>query len=394
VYIRHCPGLRNSPKIGACAPLNSGVESREALTHLMITMASAAESLEGMTLSNGWRVKRKLPSGRDSSLLTGGCFSVGYAVEKNGKTAFLKALDFQKAFNSAFDGSNPADFMQKVVAMFAFEQDILETCRDAKIRQVVMLLDSGTVSVDTADEPKQTQYLIFEWAESDVRRATISSESYFDKPWALRCMHAITAGLYRLHSNGIVHQDIKPSNVLLFPENVAKIGDLGVAYSSHKESEHNKQRLFPGDRAYGPPERLYGYGTGNEEHIRKGADLYMLGSMLHFFFVKTPLTPIVLEKLSPDYHPMKRQWDREQIMPHLRTAHDRVVEEFAQAVHPEFRNELVGVLRQLTDPEPEKRGHPSNRRAHGNHLSLERFVSAFDRMSRAHSLMLRRGAST
>lgn len=360
---------------------------------MVITMVSVAESLKGMILSNGWRVKRKLPSRQNSSLLTGGCFSVGYEVEKDGKTAFLKALDFQKAFESAFEGSNPADFVQKIAAMFAFEQDILETCRDAKIRQVVWLLDNGKISVDTADKQKQTQYLIFEWAESDVRRETISSES-FNKPWALRCMHAITTGLYQLHSKGIIHQDIKPSNILLFPENVAKIGDLGVAYSSHKESEHNKESLFPGDRTYGPPEGLYGYEAGSEEQIRKGADLYMLGSMLHFFFMKTPLMPTILARLPPEYYPMKRQWDREQIMPHLRTAYDYVVEEFAQAIHPEFQNELVGILRQLTDPEPEKRGHPSNRRAPGNHLSLERYVSAFDRLSRAYSLMLKREMAT
>lgn len=356
-------------------------------------MVSAAESLEGRRLSSGWRVKRKLPSRQNGNLLTGGCFSVGYEVEKDGKIAFLKALDFYKAFLNAATDPNPADFMRKITAMFAFEQDLLETCRDAKIRQVVRLLDNGTVSVDTADEPKQTQYLIFEWAESDVRRETISSE-FFDKPWALRCMHAITSGLYHLHGKGIIHQDIKPSNILLFPENVTKIGDLGTAYSSHKESEHNKEHLFPGDITYGPPERLYGYKAGSEEQIRKGADLYMLGSMLHFFFMKTPLTPTILANLPSEYHPMKRQWDREQIVPHLRETYDLVVEKFAQAIHPEFQDELVGILRQLTDPEPEKRGHPSNRRAHGNYLSLERYVSTFDRLSRAYSLKLRRGIST
>ena len=361
------------------------IELWKALIYAMIAMVSAAESLEGRSLSSGWLVKRKMPSSQNNSRLTGGCFSVGYEVEKDGQIAFLKALDFHKAFVSATANSNPnpAAFMQHITAMFTFEQSILETCRDANIQKVVRLLDSGVEIIAVADQPNQTQYLIFEWAESDVRRKTIDAQ-IFDPSWALRCMHAITSGLYHLHDKGIIHQDIKPSNILLFPENDTKIGDFGTAYSSHKEAEHNKNHFFPGDKTYVPPECLYQYATGNEEMIRKGADVYMLGSMLHFFFMRTPLTPTILAKLPAEYHPEKRHWAREQIVPYLRSTYDLIVEEFTQAIHEEFQNELADILRQLTDPEPEKRGHPSNRRARGNNLSLERYVSIFDRLSRAY----------
>ncbi len=350
-------------------------------------MTVAAESLEGRTLTSGWYIKRKIPSNKDNSQLTGGHFSVGYEVEKNGQVAFLKALDFSGAF--ANDPNDPAATMNRITAAFDFEKSMLETCRKARIKKVVKLLDDGVETVEGADAPNKTQYFILEWAKSDIRKEAISSR-LFDHAWALKCMHGITTGLYHLHERQIIHQDIKPSNILLFERDGVKIGDFGRSYSAtHIEVEHNKNNLFPGDNTYAPPESLYRYATGSNEVIRKGADIYMLGSMLHFFFTHIPLTPKIVEKLPSQFHPTTHRWDREQIMPYLQHSYDSVVAEFSQLVHENFQEEISAILRQLTDPNPEKRGHPSAHRSHENNFSLQRYVSIFDRLFRRHLLRLK-----
>lgn len=342
-------------------------------------MNSAAELLEGRTLKNGWLVKRKMPSAHNNSQLTGGCFSVGYEVEKDGHKAFLKALDFSRAL--AANQLNPAGTLSIATGAFVFEKEMLELCQKANIKKVVKLLDDGVETVCEADAPKKTQYLIFEWAESDVRKEAANSK-IFDHAWALKCMHGVTSGLYNLHKEQIIHQDIKPSNILLFEYDDVKIGDLGRSYrGTHAEVDHNKNNRFPGDMTYAPLECLYGYHTGSDEDIRKGADVYMLGSMLHFFFTGIPLTPKIFQELPPEFHYKKQRWERDQIVPYLQKTYDTVVEEFSKSVHKKLRNKISEILRQLTYPLPEKRGHPAAHRSQGSNLSLERYVSIFDNIS-------------
>ena len=245
-------------------------------------MNSAAELLEDLTLENGWVVKEKIPVNKNSSKVTGGNFSVGYKVEKDGRVAFLKALDFSKVFINSADMTV---ILQEITSEFNYEKDILETCREAGIKKVVKLLANGVVEVENSIPPSTTPYLIFEWAESDVRKETVNQKTPLDQSWILRCMHGITSGLYQLHQRQIIHQDIKPSNVLVFTkDDDVKIGDFGRSYSAnHKDVKHNEDNNFPGDITYAPPEILYGYATGSHELIRRGVDVYMLGSMLYFF---------------------------------------------------------------------------------------------------------------
>ena len=56
---------------------------------------SAAHNLEGLSLKSGWYVKGKQEKDANQ---TGSNFSVGYLVEKNGTTCFLKA--FAKSVNN------------------------------------------------------------------------------------------------------------------------------------------------------------------------------------------------------------------------------------------------------------------------------------------------------
>ena len=351
-------------------------------------MVSAAELLQGRILQSGWLVKKKIQRSRNNDQSTGGNFSVGYEVEKNGERAFLKALDFSKVLSHTFQPDNPAAAIAYVTSEFNFEKAVLEACRQHQIRKVINLLDDGVEVVENSEFPGYVQYIIFEWANSNIRTEVINSK-IIDHVWSLKWMHGITSGLYHLHQKEIIHQDIKPSNLLLLGDGNLKIGDFGRSYSAnHSEVGHNKNNSFAGDVTYAPPEILYAYATGPNETIRKGADVYMLGSMLHFFFTQTSLTPKIIEKIPKQFLP-KSNWSKEAIMPYLQDAYDTVIEEFKQEVHEHFRDELTRILKELTNLHPEKRGHPITHRSQGDDLSLERYVSTFDRLSTRYLLKLK-----
>ena len=220
---------------------------------------------------------------------TGGCFSVCYIVEDiKGKKAFLKALDFSKAFKEI----DPIFALKILTEAYYFEREVLTKCRNEKLDHVVLAIDDGIVRFSDGGV---VPYLIFELADGDVRRQASVSEQ-FSIAWSLRSLHHIAVGLKQLHGQGIAHQDLKPSNVLVFNGDTSKIGDFGrSAYKGHAPPHENNP--IPGDPTYAPPELLYGYMNSDWNSRRFGCDAYLLGSMTIFFFLGVGATTLILKAI-------------------------------------------------------------------------------------------------
>ena len=167
-----------------------------------------ASLLAGLTLPDGWKVIKSLPLGPGC---TGGNFSVGYLVEKNSTEAFLKALDFSGALRAP----DPARALQALTEAYNFERDVLIRCKDHRMTRVVAAIADGSVNVPTPTGPEIVQYLILEKAECDSRSFVLAGRA-FDTAWGLRALRHIATGLRQMHGHGMAHQDVKPSNVLVF----------------------------------------------------------------------------------------------------------------------------------------------------------------------------------
>lgn len=83
---------------------------------------------------------------------------------------------------------------------------------------------------------------------------------------------AIANGLTAAHARDIVHQDIKPGNILLGRDASIKVTDFGVARLLNSMTRH-KNEVF-GTPGFLPPEALRGNGCGPR------GDLFSLGSVL------------------------------------------------------------------------------------------------------------------
>jgi eukaryotic-like serine/threonine-protein kinase len=340
----------------------------------MATTEPPAARLEGLTLDTGWRVTSRLP---DLPGKTGGYFSCQYTVERDGHQAFLKALDYSKAEEIARQcGIDELHALQILVEAYNFERDLLYECAEKRMDRVVIAMEDGNVRVDPG--PFGTVfYLIFERADGDVRSHLAATEMV-ELAWLLRCLHHVATGLFQLHSAKVAHQDLKPSNVLVFERTTSKVADLGSASVKGQDCPRDNFE-FAGDGTYAPPELLYGQRDGEWNRRRQACDVYHLGSLVVFFFCGVGMTSLVLSHMQDDQRPQSWAGTYQQILPEVRDAFGKALQEFeANVAGDQLKVALREIVSQLCDPDPAQRGHPRNRTGIADQYSLERYVGRFN----------------
>jgi serine/threonine protein kinase len=345
--------------------------------------ANAAYNLAGLSLPEGWHVESLLERS-DSS--TGGNFSVGYLVRHDdGREAYLKALDYSRAFSS----SNPPKVLLALTQAFEFERNILQTCKASHLDRIVVTITDGTIQVPGNFKYEHVSYLIFELATGDIRNR-LDLDRSFELGIRLRTLHQVAIGLEQLHKVDIAHQDLKPSNVLLFETAGAKLADLGRASQRNTPAPHDILP-FAGDPSYAPPETLYGHLQHDWVQRRIGCDLYHLGSLAYFFFTQVGMTAAIHLYLDAAHHHTNWGMGFHSVLPHVRDAFDRAMDAFhmrVKAIQPKLADELNGLVRSLCEPDPKIRGDAFSIQHGTNRLSLQRFISRFDLLARRTELNL------
>jgi serine/threonine protein kinase len=347
-------------------------------------------SLLGTTVDNGWVVVEVLPEPGSSAApeLTGGYFSLQCIVErpieaKKKERAFLKVIDPYKA--AMMFAGDVMKGLKAATDAHAMETSILDVCKKAKLDRIVKVLQSGQLPpAEIGRLPRP--YILFEMADGDLRKL-VGRAGNFDVAWKLRVLHDVAVGLQQLHQEKIAHQDLKPSNVLVFNDagEGAKIGDLGRSSRQGFIAPHDGEAIA-GARSYAPPEQAFGFMAPRWEDRREGCDLYHLGSLAFYLLCGKVPNEHYVSTLSNDLLP--RLWqgsgkaDYKTALPFFTSS----LASFVLAVREDFpvwgRDELSTILFNACHPDYEKRGDPDARGRVGSPLGIETYVSRFDRLSR------------
>ena len=336
-----------------------------------------SERLAGRELDD-WRVIERVEK---VDGMTGSNFSIGYTAEhSDGRPGFVKVLDISRASLT----EDPARTLEYLTTAFNFERDILAACKG--MSRVVHVLADGTVKESTDDRLEVAQYIVFELASTDFRKLRLTLSS-FDTALSLRTLHHVATGLAQLHGRKIAHQDLKPSNVLVFDGQGSKLGDLGRSSARSRPGPHDDLNI-PGDLAYAPPELVYGHAIPDWDTRRRASDLYQLGSLVAFAFTGVGMTP-VLNKHTHERH-RSTTWSSSymELLPYMEVYFRLAMEEMQRYLPYDFQNDLALAIRQLCHPDPRERGHPVSHRT-GNRYGLERYVSLFNRLALEAELNLR-----
>nr|AXV46190.1 protein kinase [Arthrobacter sp.] len=331
--------------------------------------------LEGFELEGGWKVGPL--NGRDPSA-TGGMFSVSYmATRSDGRQSFVKVIDLITAIGDI-------DRLQETVNEYISERDLLIMCGQHRLSHVVTAIGHGQF-VLPGYMLGQVNYIVFELAASDVRVA-LSQGNSIDVVLRLELLHNLAVGLRQLHQREVAHQDLKPSNFLIFPDtsnggSQGKLADLGRAYRHGHPSMHDSY-VRPGDKGYAPPEQLYGHEYPDMRVRRFSADLYQLGNLACFMFGGVTMNALLTLELAPEHH-----WDSfgdeyEEALPYLQDAYGRAIARLRENLPQEVRGPLSSMISYLCEPDGTRRGHPAAHKGNGSGFALQRVVSEIDLLAR------------
>ncbi|XP_076847409.1 serine/threonine-protein kinase STK11 [Brachyhypopomus gauderio] len=137
------------------------------------------------------------------------------------------------------------------------------------------------------NEEKQKMYMVMEYCVCGMQEMLDSvSEKRFPVFQAHGYFCQLMDGLEYLHSQGIVHKDIKPGNLLLTTDGTLKISDLGVAEALHPFAEDDTCRTSQGSPAFQPPEIANGLDTFSGFKVdiwSAGVTLYNITTSLYPF---------------------------------------------------------------------------------------------------------------
>ena len=146
-------------------------------------------------------------------------------------------------------------------------------------RALAQLSHPNIVGVYDVGEVDGLPFIVMEYVAGSSLKQRIERTGALPLADAVRLTDAIASGLSFAHSRGIIHADLKPSNILLDNNDKPKICDFGIARSPAEDSD--SPQLFA-TALYVAPERVEG------RPASVPSDVYGLGLVLYEMLVGKP----------------------------------------------------------------------------------------------------------
>jgi eukaryotic-like serine/threonine-protein kinase len=113
-------------------------------------------------------------------------------------------------------------------------------------------------------------FMVMEYVRGQSLRDVLNAEGLLASATAADVLVQVLAALDHAHRTGIVHRDVKPENIMLTPDGVAKVTDFGLA-RAYADARSTQAGTVTGTVQYLAPEQLQG------EPADPRTDLYSLG---------------------------------------------------------------------------------------------------------------------
>ncbi len=153
------------------------------------------------------------------------------------------------------------------------DQEMVERFK-REARASASLTHEGIVNVYDFWKDKSSFYLAMEYLEGKDLEQILESICPLPISTAVMIVARVADALHYSHQRGIIHRDVKPSNIFITHRGEVKLTDFGIAYTS-KEPTLTQKGMAIGTPAYMSPEQVKGVRPDER------SDIFSLGIVLY-----------------------------------------------------------------------------------------------------------------
>ena len=144
-------------------------------------------------------------------------------------------------------------------------------------------------AIDVASTPDDYHYFVMEYVEGKtlydiMQPPPVGEGRAFTEAEALDITIQMADALAHAHKRGLIHRDVKPKNILLTPQGIAKLTDLGLA----RATDDKEAAASEAGKAYGTPYYISPEQVRGDLDIDFRADIYSLGATMYHMVTGRP----------------------------------------------------------------------------------------------------------
>lgn len=204
--------------------------------------------------------------------------------------------------------------MDRTVAVKILPEHMLGTPNalarfEREARAAARLVHPNVVTAYDAGEQDGVHYLVTEFVDGPDLGTYVAAHGALSVPEAVDVVRQAAEGLAYAHGEGVIHRDVKPSNLLVDGRGRVRILDMGIARLEHVDpsragddsSDLTGTGTVMGTLDYMSPEQAM-----QSKDADARSDLYSLGCTLHFLLTgrrpyggATPMIRLLAHRESP-----------------------------------------------------------------------------------------------
>ena len=188
-----------------------------------------------------------------------------------------------------------------------------------EIRAQAKLDHPNLVRVFDAGEDGNVQYMVVEYVPGTDLRRLVRTKGKLSVQQAANIIKKTADGLAHAHERNLIHRDIKPGNILVTPDGIAKLSDLGLAFHLNDQNDPRLGKIV-GTADYLSPEQIK-----TPLDVTRVSDIYSLGCTLYYSITGKVPFPGGTAKSKARRHLEETPW-------HPRRFNEEVSDEFVDLI--------------------------------------------------------------